>query len=386
MSFLRTCKLHFWGISYHFWISPLTRDWTYWTLLYLLLAASVGRWHQARACHNSVGSRGRREALRNRGRFGRESVRWPLLVWTAKNRLVPDPLHPFPERIWDCILLLDSCKCNQTPQNYWRTKIEGLLQLLFSLFDRLPTVSTPASWTTSPSLCRGSLWGNLQTFCLATHPISNSPRAINVSQTHDVSLAGPSSSSSAATAPCLCTPLSRRCVPLYFPWVIDYRLGIVAIRNMVWTIFLVCKDGNLLQEGDLRWARAAEPRGLGAEGQEEESAQEQWQWQHWRGRIGIGTSICEARTDETSCRSWRRQCRWQREWSQCGRATGQGPEALNAVANARQSVRRCSVSVREPYVVWLFSQMVQCDTPMMICVLFWINFELEACYGVGSFL
>ena len=131
MSFLRTCKLHFWGISYHFWISPLTRDWT---LLYLLLAASVGRWHQARACHNSVGSRGRREALRNRGRLGRESVRWPLLVWTTKNCLVPDPLHPLPERIWDCILLLDSCKCNQTPQTTEELRLKAYCDFFLSLW------------------------------------------------------------------------------------------------------------------------------------------------------------------------------------------------------------------------------------------------------------
>lgn len=102
-------------------------------------------------------------------------------------------------------------------RNYRGTKTEGLLQLLFSLylFDRLPTVSTPASWTTSPSLCRGSLSGKSADL-LAPGPISHSRSAINMFQTHGVSLAGPSSSSSVATAPCLCTRLSRRCVPLYF--------------------------------------------------------------------------------------------------------------------------------------------------------------------------
>ena len=91
--------------------------------------------------------------------------------------------------------------------------------------------------------------------------------------------------------------------------------------------FIVCKDGDLLQEGDLRRARAAEPRGLGAEGQEEESAQEQ-QRQRRRGRVG--TPVREARADEAGCRSRRRQHR--RKWQRSLKAV---------VAKAWETVRRC---------------------------------------------
>ena len=132
-------------------------------ICYLLLAASAGRWHQARACHNSAGNWGCWEALLYRGRLSCQSIRWTLLVWTAKNRLVPDPLHPFPECVWYRLLLLDSCKCKRTPQRTEELRLKAH-SWFFSLFARPPTVSTPASWTTSHSSCRGSSSGNSRTF------------------------------------------------------------------------------------------------------------------------------------------------------------------------------------------------------------------------------